>query len=68
MTACGSYAPVIPEEVQEEKAIEPDREASKKEITMKNDFFLRAQPRLTLLEEAQKEEIYRIAKGSIGQS
>jgi trimethylamine--corrinoid protein Co-methyltransferase len=26
---------------------------------MKNDFFVRAQPRVTLLEEAQKEEIHR---------
>ena len=26
---------------------------------MKNDFFVRAQPRVTLLEESQKEEIHR---------
>ena len=64
MTASDSYAPFIPEEDQGEKTIEPERETSKKEITMKNDFFLRAQPRVTLLEEAQREEIHRIAKGS----
>jgi trimethylamine--corrinoid protein Co-methyltransferase len=35
------------------------RQVTWKEIEMKNDFFLRTQPRVALLEQAQKEEIHR---------